>query len=307
MSRGRRSALDTGPRLLRPVVAPPRWGRGVVLKTPQDLECMRQAGRVTALALRAARDVIRPGVTTADIDAAAADVLRRHGAEAAFLGYGQPPFPAVTTVSVNEELVHGIPGRRRLAEGDIVSVDCGAVVEGYVGDAAFTWGVGEVSEQALRLMQVTLAALWAGIEQMRPGRRTGDISAAIQQCVEAAGFNVVREYTGHGVGRQMHEDPMVPNYGTAGKGLLLRPGMAIALEPMVLAGSPQTAVLEDRWTVVSADGSLTAHFEHTVAVTERGPWVLTEQEPDLDGGRGFRYNDYFAGPAPAPGTERTQT
>lgn len=305
MSRTRRSAWDEAARRLRPMTTPPRWGRGIVLKTAHDLECMRQAGRITALALRAARDVIRPGATTADIDAAAAEVLRRHGAQAAFLGYGQPPFPAVTTVSVNEELVHGIPGRRRLMEGDIVSVDCGAVVEGYVGDAAFTWGVGEVSQQALRLMQVTLAALWAGIEQMRPGRRTGDVSSAIQQCVEAAGFNVVREYTGHGVGRQMHEDPMVPNYGTPGKGVPLRPGMTIALEPMVLAGAPQTAVLEDRWTVVSADGSLTAHFEHTVAVTETEPWVLTAHDPDLDGGPGFRYNHYFAGRAPAPERERT--
>ncbi len=300
--RGRAPAGVQG--LLRPVPTMPRGGRGVVLKTAHDLECMRQAGRITALALRAARDVIRPGVTTADIDAAAAEVLRKHGAQAAFLGYGQPPFPAVTTVSVNEELVHGIPGRRRLVEGDIVSVDCGAVVEGYVGDAAFTWGVGEVSELASRLMRVTLAALWAGIAQMRPGKRTGDISAAIQQCVEGAGFNVVREYTGHGVGRQMHEDPMVPNYGTAGKGLLLRPGMTIALEPMVLAGSPETAVLEDRWTVVAADGSLTAHFEHTVAVTEGGPWVLTDQEPGLDESAGIGYNEYFAGPAAAPGTER---
>lgn len=304
MRRAGRGALPVSPGVLRPAAVPSRWGRGIVLKTQRDLEYMRQAGRVTALALRAARDVIRPGVTTADIDAAAAEVLRKHGAQAAFLGYGQPPFPAVTTVSVNHELVHGIPGRRRLVEGDIVSVDCGAVVEGYVGDAAFTWGVGEVSPEALRLMQVTLEALWAGIEQMRQGRRTGDVSAAIQQCVERAGFNVVREYTGHGVGRQMHEDPMVPNYGAAGKGIPLRPGVTIALEPMVLVGSPQTTVLEDQWTVVSADGSLTAHFEHTAAVTESGPWVLTMQEPGLDGAPEFRYNDYFAGPTSAPGRAR---
>ncbi|MEW6567246.1 MAG: type I methionyl aminopeptidase [Chloroflexota bacterium] len=305
MMQGRQGMRPKSLGILRPAVAPARgWGRGVVLKSRHELECMQAAGRVTASALRAARDVIRPGMTTADINAAAAEVLRKHGAQAAFLGYGQPPFPAVTTVSVNEELVHGIPGPRRLKEGDIVSVDCGAVVEGFVGDAAFTWGVGQVSGEALRLMQTTLEALWAGIDQMRPGNHTGDVSAAIQQCVERAGFNVVREYTGHGVGRRMHEDPMVPNYGTAGKGLVLRRGMTIALEPMVLAGSPQTEVLGDQWTVVSADGRLTAHFEHTVAVTEAGPWVLTAQESDLDEEGGFRYNDYFAGPAARPAASR---
>ena len=236
---------------------------------------MREAGRVTALALQAAREVVRPGVTTAEIDAAADEVLRKHGAEPAFLGYGEPPFPAVTTVSVNEELVHGIPGTRCLREGDIVSVDCGAIVEGFVGDAAITVGVGRVSEEARRLIETTEKALWAGIREMRAGRRTGDVSAAIQRTVEDAGFNVVREYTGHGVGRQMHEDPQVPNYGTGGKGMLLRPGMTIALEPMVLAGGADTRVLEDLWTVVSADGRLTAHFEHSVAVSSDGPVVLT--------------------------------
>jgi methionyl aminopeptidase len=270
-------------------------GRGVMLKSPKELALMREAGRVTAAALAAARQQIRPGVTTAEIDAAAAEVLRTHGAEPAFLGYGQPPFPAVTTVSVNDELVHGIPGRRRLREGDIVSVDCGAIVEGFVGDAAFTWGVGDVSEEGRQLMAATLEALWAAIDQMRVGRRTGDVSAATQRVVEEQGFNVVREYTSHGVGRRMHEDPLVPNYGTPGKGMPLRAGMTIALEPMVLAGRPETRVLEDHWTVVSADGRLTAHFEHSVAVTPDGPLVLTEGDGDLDGGSGFRYNDYFAG------------
>jgi methionyl aminopeptidase len=266
-----------------------------MLKSPKELALMREAGRVTAAALAAARQQIRPGVTTAEIDAAAAEVLRTHGAEPAFLGYGQPPFPAVTTVSVNDELVHGIPGRRRLREGDIVSVDCGAIVEGFVGDAAFTWGVGDVSEEGRQLMAATLEALWAAIDQMRVGRRTGDVSAATQRVVEEQGFNVVREYTSHGVGRRMHEDPLVPNYGTPGKGMPLRAGMTIALEPMVLAGRPETRVLEDHWTVVSADGRLTAHFEHSVAVTPDGPLVLTEGDGDLDGGSGFRYNDYFAG------------
>lgn len=268
--------------------------RGVVLKSARELERMRRAGRVTAEALEAARQVIRPGVTTAEVDAAAAEVLRRHTARPAFLGYGDPPFPAVTTVSVNAELVHGIPGPRRLKEGDIVSVDCGAIVDGFVGDAAFTAAVGGASDEAERLIETTRQALWAGIEHMRPGLHTGDISAAIQSVVEAQGFNVVREYTGHGVGRQMHEDPQVPNYGTAGKGLLLRPGMTIALEPMTLAGEAQVRVLDDAWTVVSADGRLTAHWEHTVAVTPDGPWVLTRLEEDLDGPGRDSYNEAFA-------------
>jgi methionyl aminopeptidase len=256
----------------------PAWGRGVILKSTREIERMLEAGRVTALALQAARAAIRPGATTAEIDAAAEEVLRRHHAEPAFLGYGDPPFPAVTTVSVNDELVHGIPGGRRLREGDIVSVDCGAIVEGFVGDAAFTAGVGRISPEAQRLIEVTELALRAGIAEMQTGRRTGDVSAAIQRTVEAAGFSVVREYTGHGVGRHMHEDPQVPNYGVAGKGMVLRPGMTIALEPMVLAGGPETRVLEDLWTVVSADGKLTAHFEHSVAVTADGPLILTRAD-----------------------------
>ncbi len=268
--------------------------RGVVLKSARELERMRRAGRVTAEALEAARRVIRPGATTAEIDAAAAEVLRRHDARPAFLGYGDPPFPAVTTVSVNDELVHGIPGPRRLKEGDIVSVDCGAIVDGFVGDAAFSAAVGRVSDEAERLIETTRQALLAGIERMRPGLHTGDVSAAIQAVAEAQGFNVVREYTGHGVGRQMHEDPQVPNYGTPGKGLLLRPGITIALEPMTLAGEPQVRVLDDAWTVVSADGRLTAHWEHTVAVTADGPWVLTSLGEDLDGPGRDSYNEPFA-------------
>ncbi len=273
------------------------WKRGVVLKSRRELMRMREAGRVNALALAAAVAAVRPGATTAELDSAAAAVLRRYGAKPAFLGYPGPyPYPAVTTVCVNEELVHGIPGERRLKEGDIVSIDCGTILEGYVGDSAITVPVGRVSEEAQRLMDVTLEALRIGIEQMRPGQRTGDVSAAIQTHVEAHGFNVVREYTGHGVGRHMHEDPQVPNYGTAGTGLPLRPGMTIALEPMVLAGSPRTRVLQDQWTVASEDGRLTAHFEHTVAVTEEGPWVLTALEgPDLDAVGKLQYNYYFAG------------
>ncbi|MGA9532255.1 MAG: type I methionyl aminopeptidase [Anaerolineales bacterium] len=274
------------------------WRRGIVLKSERELKIMRRAGRINALALLAALRKVRPGVTTAEIEATAAAVLEEHGATSAFKGYPGPyPYPAVTNVSINEELVHGIPSPdRRLQEGDLVSVDCGTVIDGFVGDSAFTIGVGQVSEEAERLMDATLASLFAGIEQMRPDRRTGDVSAAIQETVENAGFNVVREYTGHGVGRSMHEDPQVPNFGRPGSGTPLRSGLTIALEPMVLSGSPQTQVLQDQWTVVSRDGKLTAHFEHTVAVTEDGPWVLTALDPeDLDDLDQLRYNQYFAG------------
>jgi methionyl aminopeptidase len=218
------------------------WRRGIEIKSAAELELMRQAGRVNAEALLAAVAVVQPGATTGEIDAAAAEVLRRRGATPAFLGYpGPTPDPAVTTVSVNEELVHGIPGKRRLQDGDIVSIDCGAIVEGFVGDSAVTVAVGTVPEESWRLMQATLAGLWAGVAAMIAGRRSGDVSAAIQQAVEGRGFSVTRDYTGHGVGRAMHEDPQIPNYGVAGKGVVLRPGMTIALEPMVLGASRRRA------------------------------------------------------------------
>ena len=265
--------------------------RGVVLKSDRELEAMREAGRVNALALGAAAAIVRPGITTAEIDEAAVAVLREHKAEAAFLGVPGPfPYPATTTVCVNEELVHAIPGKRRLKEGDIVSIDCGSIVDGFVGDSAITIPVGQVSPEAERIIEVTLDALLIGIAQMIEGNRTGDVSAAIQSHVEAYGFNVVREYTGHGVGRHMHEDPQVPNHGSPGKGISLRPGMTIALEPMVLAGSPETRSQPDGWTVASADGRLTAHFEHTVAVTPDGPRVLTALDTLSEG---IRYNRYF--------------
>ncbi|MEE8079648.1 MAG: type I methionyl aminopeptidase [Pseudomonadales bacterium] len=264
---------------------------GVVLKSERELGAMREAGRVNALALSAAAAIVRPGITTSKIDEAAVAVLREHKAQAAFLGVPGPfPYPATTTVCVNDELVHAIPGKRRLREGDIVSIDCGSIVDGFVGDSAITIPVGQVSSKAEHLMEVTLDALVIGIEQMIEGNRTGDISAAIQSHVEANGFNVVREYTGHGVGRHMHEDPQVPNYGSPGKGIRLRPGMTIALEPMVLAGSPETRTLPDGWAVASADGHLTAHFEHTVAVTSDGPRVLTALDTLPEG---IRYNRYF--------------
>ncbi len=253
------------------------WDRQIVLKSRREIGIMREAGRINALALQAVREAARPGVTTAELDAVAEEVIRSHGAVPAFKGYPGPyPYPATITVSINEELVHGIPSkRRRLREGDIVSIDCGTIYKGYVGDSAFTMGIGEISPEAQRLLEVTERALYIGIEQMRPGNRVGDVSAAVQRYVESRGYHVTREYTGHGVGREMHEGPSVPNYGTPGRGVMLRAGMVIALEPMVLIGTPKTRVLPDQWTVVSADGSLTAHFEHTVAITENGPSILT--------------------------------
>lgn len=236
---------------------------------------MREAGRINAEALAATRQLLVPGVSTADLNAAAEDVLKKHGVTSPFKGYGRPPFPASVTISINEQLVHGIPGKRKLREGDLVSVDCGTLFEGYVADSAFTSAVGEPSPQAADLLEVTEQALSAGIAQMRPGNHAGDVSSAIQSIVESRGFHVTRVYTGHGVGREMHEGPEIPNYGIPGRGLELRPGMVIALEPMVLAGTAETRVLADQWTVVSADGSLTAHFEHSVAVTEGEPLILT--------------------------------
>ncbi|WKZ41989.1 MAG: type I methionyl aminopeptidase [Anaerolineales bacterium] len=250
--------------------------RQVNIKTPADLKIMREAGRINAAVLAKVKELLQPGVTTADLNAAAEEVLKSHGCVSPFKGYGRPPFPASITVSINDEMVHGIPHpKRRLKEGDIVSIDCGTIFEGFVADSAFTAGVGEISPEAAKLLEITESALYAGIEKMRKGRRTGDVSAAIQNHVESRGLHVTREYTGHGVGKSMHEGPQVPNIGMAGSGMLLRPGMTIALEPMVLVGTHETRVLPDQWTVVSADGSLTAHFEHTIAVTEGEPLILT--------------------------------
>jgi methionyl aminopeptidase len=255
------------------------WERQINLKTPQEITIMREAGRINAEALAAAREIMKPGITTADLDAAAEEVLKKYGCYSPFKGYPGPyPYPASTNVSVNNELVHGIPGKRKLKEGDIVSVDCGTVFEGYVGDSAFTACVGSVSPEVQKLVDTTEGALYAGIEKMVAGNFVGDISAAIQNYAESRGFHVTREYTGHGVGRAMHEGPQVPNYGTPGRGLVLRAGMTIAIEPMLLVGTPATRVLPDQWTVTSADGSLTAHYEHTIAVTDDGPLILTTQE-----------------------------
>jgi methionyl aminopeptidase len=251
-------------------------GRQIHIKSPDELKVMRQAGRINAEIMATVKNLIQPGVSTADLNAAAEEVLKKHGCYSPFKGYSQPPYPASICTSVNEELVHGIPSRKRiLQEGDIVSADCGTVFEGFVADSAFTAGVGEISAEAKRLLEITEGALYAAIEKMRIGNRTGDISAAIQNHVESRGLHVTREYTSHGVGRDMHEGPMVPNFGTAGTGMPLRPGMTIAIEPMVLIGTHETRVLRDKWTVISADKSLTAHFEHSVAVTEGDPLLLT--------------------------------
>jgi len=250
--------------------------RNIVIKDKKELDLMREAGRLNARALATVRGIILPGVTTADLDAVAEEVITKNGAVPIFKGYPGPyPYPGTLTISINEELVHGIPGKRKLKEGDIVSIDCGTKLDGFVGDSAFTIGVGEISPDAQKLLDTAEQSLFKGISKMWAGNRVGDVASAIQQYVEQRGYHVTRVYTGHGVGRKMHEGPQVPNYGTPGRGLVLRPGMTIAIEPMVLVGTDKTRVLQDKWTVVSADGSLTAHYEHTVAVTEGEPIILT--------------------------------
>ena len=252
--------------------------RPIVIKNPPEIETMREAGRVNALVLETVWEMVRPGITTQELDAVAEELIRKNGGKPAFKNYPGPyPYPATLTISINEELVHGIPGKRKLMEGDLVSVDCGTVLDGFVADSAFSMGVGEISSQAQQLLEVTEKALYMAIEKMRPGNRVGDVSATIQQFVEGYNFHVPREYTGHGVGRDMHEGPLVPNFGVSGRGIPLRPGITVALEPMVMVGTHRTRVLDDQWTVISADHSLTAHFEHSVAVTEDEPIILTAQ------------------------------
>lgn len=252
------------------------WERNVVIKNQEEIEIMREAGRINAKALQAVREAIRPGVTTGELDKIAETVIRDHSAIPAFLGYpGPTPYPATINSCVNEEMVHAIPGKRELKPGDLVSIDCGTVYQGFVADSAFSAGVDEVSPQVQTLMDVTKQALEIGISKMVSGNRVGDVSAAIQKYVESFGFHVPREYTGHGVGRSMHEGPQVPNWGLPGRGMVLRPGMTIAIEPMVLVGTYRTRIQPDQWTVSSYDGSLTAHWEHSVAVTKNGPLILT--------------------------------
>jgi methionyl aminopeptidase len=245
----------------------------VLRKTPEQIAVMRRAGRVVAEMHEACALAAKPGATTGDLDAAAREVLDRRGARSNFLNYHG--FPAVACISPNEVIVHGIPGSRVIDDGDIVSIDCGAIIEGWHGDAAITIPVGEIDAESRRLLETTRAALDAGIVAATPGNRIGDIGAAVEGVARAAGFSVVKEYVGHGIGTAMHEDPEVPNYGSAGRGLRLREGMVLAIEPMVNLGKPTTRLLDDGWTVVTADGCRSAHFEHTIAITEHGPEVLT--------------------------------
>ncbi|MEA4812223.1 MAG: type I methionyl aminopeptidase [Anaerolineaceae bacterium] len=251
--------------------------RAINIKSPAELAIMREAGRINAQTLEAVKAAVAPGVTTGELNEVAESFQRKLGVYSPFKNFEGPyPYPASICTSINEELVHGIPGKRKLKEGDILSVDCGTVYQGFVGDSAFTIGVGEISPLAQNLIAVTRKALEIAIELMVPGNHSGDIGAAVEGLAESQGFFCTHVYTGHGVGRRMHEEPQVPNYGTKGSGVLLREGMTIAIEPMLLVGTRHTRVLQDEWTVISKDKSLTAHQEHTIAVTKNGPMVLTE-------------------------------
>jgi methionyl aminopeptidase len=253
----------------------------IQIKTAAQLAAMAEAGQVVASALKAAAAAVAPGVSTAELDAIAAREIRAAGAIPSFLGYHG--FPATICASVNDEIVHGIPrDTRRLRDGDVVSIDCGAVVDGWHADAALTVPVGTVRAELGRLTGTCERALWAGLAAARPGARLGDISHAVQRCVRSAGtYGIVEDYVGHGIGSEMHMDPPVPNQGRPGRGPVLAEGMALAIEPLLVLGSSATRLLDDGWTVVSEDGSPAAHFEHTVAITAGGPWVLTA----ADGGR----------------------
>jgi len=253
----------------------------IIYKSPDEVDRMRTAGRIVAGTIDRVTRAVRPGVTTAELDAVAEAYIREQGATPSFKGYGgsgrRKPFPASICTSLNDEIVHGVPSRKRIvAEGDLLSLDFGAVWDGFHGDSAVTLIVGEPpSVEAEKLVRVTEEALEAAISQVRPGARLSDIGAAVQQVAEGAGFSVVREYVGHGIGRSMHEEPQIPNYGEPGRGVQLKPGLVVAVEPMVNVGGWETRVLADDWTVVTEDGSLSAHFEHTIAVTEDGCEVLT--------------------------------
>ena len=245
----------------------------IIFKSEREIQHMREAGRIVALALRAVREAVAPGVTTKDLDEVAREVITSHGAIPSFKGYHG--YPGNICASVNEEVVHGIPGSRKLQEGDIVSVDCGATYNGFVGDSAVTIPVGKIDPVSEQLLRVTEESLYQGIAAAIVGNRLSDISHAVQVYVEAAGFSVVRDYVGHGIGRNMHEDPQIPNFGPPGHGPLLKPGMVLAIEPMVNVGTYKVRTLKDGWTVLTADGKRSAHFEHTIAITPDGPKLLT--------------------------------
>ena len=253
--------------------------KGITIKSSRELDLMREAGRIIAEAKLAVKNALAPGVTSLEMDALAEEIIKKRGAIPSFKGYQpaphMPPFPASICFSFNEEIVHGIPSERKMREWDIVSVDFGAIVEGYHGDSAFTAGVGSISDTAQRLIDVTSDSLDAGIKMALIGSRLTDISNSIQIYAESKGYSVVKEYVGHGIGRELHEEPQIPNYGSPGRGPLLREGMVLAIEPMLNVGSWKTKVMPDGWTIVTIDGELSAHSEHTVAITSDGPEVLT--------------------------------
>jgi methionyl aminopeptidase len=261
--------------------------RGIEIKTPGQIAKMRVAGRLVGETLALLRDAVRPGITTGELDALAERNIRAAGGVPSFLGYGHPPFPATICASVNDEVVHGIPGDRVLAEGDVISIDCGAIVDGWHGDSAITVAVGDVRPDVLELMRVTEEAMWRGFAAARLGGRVSDISAAVEAYVRAqahptgGAYGILEEYTGHGIGTAMHQPPNVPNYGRPGRGPKLERGLALAVEPMITLGSRHTVVDEDDWTIRTVDGSWAAHFEHTFTLTPDGPWILTA----LDGGK----------------------
>ena len=248
----------------------------ISIKSPAEIEKMRAAGRLTAQARKLAGSLVRPGITTGEIDREVRKFIESHGAKPSFLGYGG--FPASTCISVNEVVIHGIPGSRKLKEGDIVSVDVGAFLNGFHGDCAATYFCGEVSEEARKLVEVTRQSFFQGIQKARVGCRVSDVGHEVQRYVESFGYGVVRDFVGHGVGSKMHEAPEVPNFGPAGHGARFQPGMVIAVEPMVCAGDWRVRVLPDKWTTVSADGSLTAHYENTILITDGEPELLTVDE-----------------------------
>ncbi|MDR1015376.1 MAG: type I methionyl aminopeptidase [Coriobacteriales bacterium] len=249
----------------------------IKLKTADEIEAMREAGRVSAKALRKTGELVRPGISTLDLDRFAENLIRMEGGVPAFLGYGG--FRGSICSSLNDQVVHGIPSKEVvLQEGDIISIDTGAIIGGWVGDNAATFAVGEIDPATARLLEVTERCMWDGVEAARMGNRLGDIGFAVQSRAERAGFGVVREYVGHGIGHDMHEDPNVPNFGRKGQGIRLKKGMVLAIEPMINLGSPQTrGPFDDQWTVYTADGTPSAHFERTVAITEDGPLVLTAE------------------------------
>jgi methionyl aminopeptidase len=246
----------------------------IIRKRPEEIEAMARAGRVVVEAIAAIGEALQPGVTTAELDEVAENVIESHGGVPTFKGYRG--FPRSICASPNAMVVHGIPGPYRVADGDVLSVDVGVTLEGFVADSAHTFAVGDITTEAQRLLDVCQSALAAGIEQARPGNHVGDISAAVQSTTESAGFSVVRSLVGHGVGRSMHEEPQIPNFGEPGRGPRLAPGMTLAIEPMITAGAAEVYVAEDHWSISTRDGSLAAHFEHTVAVTDAGVRILTQ-------------------------------